>query len=419
MREFLRCTAARVLAITLFLLTVGDRALASSYDFSTPIQLAVQHWLADQKTTGFFPYGFDFLQDKESEQDTLSAPNLTRQAGAAAVLADYYAQTKDPRARPAIVRLLTAFESHSLSIGKRRSQALLEATHVLSLPFGRYKLRNALQEFGLLYQKTGPGKILSPDADYSKAFTGATALALMTELRYVQASDDQRFADLRSAWLAGLVALWVPGEGFRQYPTSIDTTPFFDGEAWRALAEYHRAFPHDHRVNDLLPKVDAALMKNYGGEFKLDFFHWGAMAAAARYADTRDPKFLAFVRAQTRAFLDRRKDGADNDNNCAWVEGLADALGALLSAGEGHSELAGRAQAWVAAEMPKVLRLQIQPKQQDMVFSNARIFAPRLQQYAGCFLAGIYVASTQVDFTSHCVSAMLKLQRNAGGGANH
>jgi hypothetical protein len=396
------------------MLAVGNHVFASSSDYSTSVRLAMDRWLTDQKPSGFFPYGFDFLKDHESEPDTMSAANLTRQAGAAATLADYYALTGDQRTRSAIVKLLTAFGRHSLPIGKSPSQALVEESRLLSIPFGRYKLRNALERFGLLFGKSGPGRVLSPTSDYGKAYTGATALALLTELRYAQASRDDSYAGLRNAWLQGLMALWVPGEGFRQYPTSVDTTPFFDGEAWRALAEYHRAYPHDRRVNDLLPKVDAALMKSYGGEFKLAFFHWGAMAAAARYADTRDPKFLAFVRAQTRAFLYQRKDSADNDNNCAWVEGLADALGALLSAGEGDSELAGRARAWVAAEMHKTQQLQIQPKQQDIVFSNARIFAPRMQHYAGCFRSGIYAASTQVDFTGHCVSAMLKLQRNAG-----
>jgi hypothetical protein len=42
------------------------------------------------------------------------------------------------------------------------------------------------------------------------------------------------------------------------------------------------------------------------------------------------------------------------------------------------------------------------------------MLVPRMQQYAGCFRAGKYAASTQVDLTGHCVSAMIKLRRNAG-----
>lgn len=411
--------AALCFVLALLLSVCCPGAATAPNDYAVPVRLAVSHWLAVQKASGFLPYGFDFLANQESEPNTMSAANLTRQAFVAAVLADYYAQTGDQQVRPAIQKLLTAFGRHSLPIGKRRMQGLIEQTRLLSVPVGRYKIQAALQRFGLLYEKTGPGKVVSPTADYSKAHTGAVALALLTELRYAHATGDASFTALRRAWLEGLMGLWIPAEGFRQFPTSIDTTPYYDGEAWLALAEYHRAFPQDHHVGDFLAKVDAALMKKYGGDFGIAFFHWGAMAAAARYADTKDPKFLAFVRAQTRAFLERKKDRDDDDNDCAWVEGLADALGALHSAGESGSELAERARAWVTAEMPKVLRLQIQPKQQNIVFSNAGIIAPHMQQYSGCFRAGIYAANTQVDFTGHCVSAMLKLQRNAGVGAKH
>jgi hypothetical protein len=191
----------------------------------------------------------------------------------------------------------------------------------------------------------------------------------------------------------------------------MDATPYFDGEAWLALAHYQRAFPQDRRLGELLADVDAALMNEYGGAFKVDFFHWGTMAAAARYADTKERKFLDFIKAQTLAFLDRKKDKVSNSNTCASVEGVADALGSLLIAGEGSSELAKRARRWASTEMQKAKQLQIQPGQKELVFSNARIIAPRMQEFAGSFRSGIYAANTQVDLTQHCLSAMVKLTR--------
>lgn len=408
-----RLNAVSCIATALLLFALGERAYATSNVYSESINLAVNRWLAVQKPSGFMPYGFDFLEDEESEPRTMSATNLIRQTGTAAVLADYYALTKDQRTRPAIQRLLSAFGRYSLPIGKSRMQTLAEMLHLLSMPFGRYKIHSALNRFGLLYEKTGPGKVLSPNADYSKAYTGTIALALLTELRYSQTSGDTSFADLRNAWLDGLVGLRIPGGGFRQFPTSIDATPYFDGQAWLALAEYHRAFPQDRRVSELLTDVDASLMEKYGA-FKIDFFHWGTMAAAARFADTKDKKFLDFIKAQAGAFLDRKKDHFDNGNNCASVEGVADVLGALFSAGEGGSELAERAMEWVSTEMQKAKQLQIQPGQKELVFSNARIIAPRMQEFSGNFRSGIYAANTQVDFTAHCVSAMVKLTRVNG-----
>ena len=143
-------------------LVFGGLAQAASSDYSHAIGHAVDRWLVVQKPSGFLPYGFNFLEDKESEPDTLSPGNLARQAGTAAVLADYYAFTKDPRARPAIEKFLTAFGRHSLPIGKSLTQSLIEKTHLLSMPFGRGKIRNALEWLGLLFDKQGPGKVLSP-----------------------------------------------------------------------------------------------------------------------------------------------------------------------------------------------------------------------------------------------------------------
>jgi hypothetical protein len=36
-----------------------------------------------------------------------------------------------------------------------------------------------------------------------------------------------------------------------------------------------------------------------------------------------------------------------------------------------------------------------------------------MQEFPGCFRGDIHAAYTQVDFTAHCVSAMVKLTRYA------
>jgi len=60
------------------------------------------------------------------------------------------------------------------------------------------------------------------------------------------------------------------------------------------LTEYRRAFPEDRRVGDVLADVDADVMKLFEHEYRIEMFHWGAMAAAARFADTKDVRFLKF-----------------------------------------------------------------------------------------------------------------------------
>jgi hypothetical protein len=157
--------------------------------------------------------------------------------------------------------------------------------------------------------------------------------------------------------------------------------------------------------------VDAALMRKYGAEFRLPFFHWGTMAAASRYTEKHDRGFLEFIRAQTTAFLNQVERHPDNDNNCAAVEGVVDAMGALRQGGAAERALYQRALKWTEQEMLKAWRIQIQPGQTELVFANARIIAPRMQEFAGSFRSGLYGADTLVDYTGHCLSAMVKMKR--------
>ncbi len=329
--------------------------------------LAVDRWLVVQKPSGFLPYDFNFLEDKESEPDSMSTANLARQAGTAAVLADYYAFTKDPRARPAIEKFLTAFGRHSLPIGKSRTQGLIEKTRLLSMPVGRGKIRNALERLGLLFDKQGPGKVLSPNMDYSDAYHRNRGLCV-TDGTALRADQPRRKLLQSPASLAGSAPACCefPGEDSAISQLRLTLTPYADGEAWLALAQYHRQFPQDKRVAEMLASVDDSLIKIYGSDFNIDFYHWGTMAAAARYADSKDAKFLDFIKNQTSAFLDSKQQLASY-NDCASVEGVADALATFVSAGEGDSELSGRARAWIAREMTKTEGLQIKPGQQELV----------------------------------------------------
>lgn len=386
--------------------------MAGPADYLGAMALTLERWTASQRPSGFFAYGFDFLADTESETDSMSAPQLVRQAGTGAVLADYQLLTGDSRAREPLRKLLAALRSHSLPIGKSALQTFVEDSRVLSLPAGRYKLHSVLERFGLLYEKQGAGLVLSPSSDYAQAHTGATAFALLAEVRYFKATGDSSFAASRRAWLEALIGLRIPGVGFRRVPTSIDHTAYYDGETWLAMAEYHRAFPQDSRAASALTDADADLLASYGPEFRFDFFHWGTMAASARYRDTRDPKFLQFVTAQLTALL-KRKAQADNGNNCALAEGVADGLAALVDGGAGSGDLANNARGWLAREMDKAEKLQIKPGQNGLDFASARVIAPRMSEFAGNFLEGVYLPRTQVDLAAHCVSAMIKIRRNA------
>jgi hypothetical protein len=324
-------------------------------------------------------------------------------------LAEYYGWAGDARLRAPAVRALNGLRAHSVPLGKARVQDWIESTRILSLPFARWKLTRALDYTGLLYRTDGAGKVVSPDGRYDTALTGAVAVALLAELAYSRASGDESFADLRAAWLEGLMSLRIPGRGFRQSPASIDEDDFSNGEAWPALAVHADRFGDDARVAALLRDLDAVLMERYGHAPTLGFHHWGAMAAAQRWRTTRDPRFLQFL--DVGRLVKRLPPG---NNNCADVEGAAAALGVLDGAGRGNQASAERLRAWVAEQEAIMPRLQLQPGQTRVVLGgDAYLSAPRRAQFAGAFLMGLSYPVTRIDTDMHCVSALLALERNA------
>lgn len=398
---------AGLLVVAVLALVCGGMAPATAQPTDRDrLRHAVEYLLASQAPSGLFLYDFDFLAGR-----SVAADNIVRQAGTAYILAEYFLHARDPRVRFAIEATLKKLDELSLPIGKSALQSALEQTRLLSLPIGRYKLRAGLERFGLLYRPSGDGKVISLDGRYLTAQTGATALALLAELQYQQATGDNRFSLLRSAWLKGLMSLRIPGRGFRISPGFIDDTPFYDGEAWFALAYYNEVFPRDDSVATLLESLDAYLMTRYANDVKTGFYQWGTMAAARRLKATSNQKFVSFIRAQALAFLGApRRDQWRGDNTCSDIEGLAAAAAVLRAHGAADGALLERLEARLSEEMEKIRQLQIPPGTSRMDFGeDIYLVSPKLRDFSGAFLEGRFRPYTRVDATAHCVSAMVKL----------
>ena len=373
-----------------------------------------ERWRAAQRADGALPYGWDFMADHDAGPTGDPWTYVVRQAGAFFFLGEYLAHTGDVAAREPLVRGLRAIAAHSLPLGKSRAQGWVERTGILGLPFARWKLRVNLDRAGWLYTKDGPGRVVSPDGRYATALTGGTAVALLAELAYSRATGDEQFAAWRQGWMQALVSLHVPGRGFRETPASIDESDYSNGEAWLALARYADRFPQDAALQLVLADVDAALMARYSSTPSIQFHAWGAQAAAQRLRTTGDARFRAYLVEQGRVFLRRyvRQLGAD-DNNCAAMEGVASivaALGARQSSGD--AALADELRAWLDREADKLPRLQIAPGQTHLALGGrAQLDAPRLADFAGDFLEGMYSPVTRVDVSGHCLSAMVIMHR--------
>lgn len=383
-------------------------------DGSDPVWRAAHQLISAQRPSGQFTFEHDFLlggQRPDTEVGMGRVAYITREAVAAYGLSQYLLQDKDPAIAHAIVAALRNFGKLSLPIAKNSGQGALEATRILALPFGRYKLEGMLRALGLLYRPSGEGLLLSYNRSYDTAWGGATALALLTELQYYRSSHDARFAPLRRAWLKGLLVLYDGVGGFRTLPDSIDENDLSNGEIWLALANYTRLFPADRATADIVARVDNYLMRNFAGRSDAIYYSWAVKAAAERHAANPNARYVEFIAQLTRTFLDSfHAQSASTENSCAHVEGLAAARRVLNSVTQPDRDLVRRLKQRIDREMTKNLALQILPGQTRIELgSGAYLSSPNVADYAGAFLAGRYQPYVRIDYTQHCLSAMIEL----------
>jgi hypothetical protein len=409
-----RCAGTRAIGIALGLLAAALVASPPASADDLAAQRAAAHQLVGgQLDTGLLEFDMDFLagtgagSGKSIREKTAF---IARQAAAAYGIAKYYEQTRDERVAAPLVKLIQALGDLSLPVGKSGPQRIVESAGVLSLPFLRLTLRNALSDLGLLYTPAGDGALIAYGHGYATTWAGATAMALMAELHFFRAKGDNRFASLRARWQNGLGALRVPGKGFREYPASIDESAYANGEAWLAYAILADTFAAGPVPASDMHLMDEYMMATYAGPYNEYFFHWGAMAAARRFLTTKDARFADFLEKQMQTALDGAPPVDSPHNSCALVEGLAAGAAALARAGRADSALAVHAR--IGAEMEKNRALQLPPARDRIALGgDIYLISPRLGAYAGAYLLGRYTPTIRVDVTHHCISAITEMQQ--------
>ena len=399
-------------SVTALMLAAPAHAAEPAVDDQGAMMRAVaEYWLASQQADGLLPYGFDFLTGK-ADGDTKSTGFIAREAGAIWVWARYYDAVRDARYVAALRRGLQALATRSIPFGKPRAQRALDLLRVYQAPFGRMTLARALRSAGLLYTREGSASAVTASG-IDGAWTGSTALALLAELEYARATGDQRFVASRHAWRDALLALYVPGHGFRDGPSSIDDDDdFAAGEAWLALGAYTAFDPHDLRVRDVLADVDGALIARLTRRPNTPAFQWSSMAALQRWRTTRDPRFVEFARDQSRVFLTRLARRVNDDpygNRCGWLEGFAAMRRLLAEAGDDVTGL----DTAIAREAPRLSRLQIAGTPRMPLGGGGYLDSPALPRFAGAFLWREYGGDTRIDAEAHCLSAMLLLNERS------
>lgn len=378
---------------------------AFAQDDAERIRRAVAHTISTQLPNGLFEYDFDFLAGEPTGQD-----HIVRQAGTLFVLGEVLLDTGEANIVPVIHKGLDAMAERSLSIGKGRLQSIVEWLGGFSIK--SWRLERAYDRMGVLYDPAGDGLVVAGENTYETAYAGATALTLIAELNYFRATGDDRYSELRASWIRGLLSLHVPGRGIRSHPATLGQGPYVNGEAWLALAYYHETFPDDTNVEQALRDLEDYVIELYTRAPDRSFYHWGAMASAARLATGDAERLTEFSAQQAEFILDARPPESTLKNTtCSLIEGLASAI-AVLESRPGREDLVTRMRERVAVELSRNRALQIRPQQERVELgAGALLMAPALSRYDGAFLAGPYKIYTRTDLTQHCISAFLKARR--------
>lgn len=345
--------------LTLFLM-IGMLAVPSLADMHE----AAHHLVRQQTPAGLFHYEFDLVKGKYTRQN-----NIVRQAGAAYGLAEYLAYKRDATVEQALVRAIKALEAKTLV----------------------YK----------------GGGVVSLNTTLKKASTGATALSLLAALHYQQTTKNQQFAPLIQRWLKGLVSLYTDKKGFQRSPKSQDESPYFNGEGWLALGVYAQMFPNDIVVQAILEQLETYLMTKYTKKFDISFFHWGLMATIKRYEPTQDQKFLTFATHQIQSFFKVQPKYRPHVNACYSIEGLIPSYYYLKK--RGQEALAKKIKERLDIELAKTKKFQV-PKNAKSIKINktTEIHSETLPSLSGGFINGDSRPQLRIDFTQHCLSALIK-----------
>ena len=343
----------RCLAPVVVLVCLSGSAVAAGLDrteLEHRAEAAARHLVAVETVEGRFFYEFDFLLSRFTADD-----NIVRQAGAGFILNQFLYESGKPAFIEPAARTIAYYAAKSVP--------------------------------------HGDGQIISEDGTLAGGRAGALALALLAELYHTRATGTDFRPDLRLDWLQGIAAQQLANGGIAQRPGDSSEDSYATGESWLALAHYLDLFPKTAEAEAVLVPLEALVMEKYLATSDRMFAHWGMMAAAQRLAS-------GFIREMVPVTN-------PTANACAILEGLAAAAGAVANGGD--PALAIELRARLDHDLPVSLALQIEALQTQVSFGADRFYEdPKLANFVGAFRNGHYILRTRIDFTQHCLSALLR-----------
>ena len=350
------------------LLGVGIVILAFLMWPATRIDRAITALQNMVQEDGRIVYEIDFLENHPSYKS-----NTVREMGSAYALAFAYYQTGDKTLKKPLQKIMVQMEKRCFSFGN----------YYCFIPESKDKIK-----------------------------VGATALALLAELYYEQASGDFSFSDLRRKMVNALVFSFKDGKGVSASPFEPDrTSPYYDGETWFALSVYHLFHPEDQKVARLLPRMDETMFNLYQDHYLISFVQWGTMAASHRFRATKDSKFVDFLKTQFDLYVQEKPIPDSGSSTCSVSEGLSDIVFFLA---ETDPDFAQKVLNRVTENKKKIEDLQV--LSDSVKGEKAEHFPhihPETRKYIGAFLNARGNYATRNDITQHCLIALLKHKRAA------
>lgn len=358
----------RCLGPVVVLVCLSGSAVAAGLDrteLEHRAEAAARHLVAVETVEGRFFYEFDFLLSRFTADD-----NIVRQAGAGFILNQFLYESGKPAFIEPAARTIAYYAAKSVP--------------------------------------HGDGQIISEDGTLAGGRAGALALALLAELYHTRATGTDFRPDLRLDWLQGIAAQQLANGGIAQRPGDSSEDSYATGETWLALAHYLDLFPGTAEAEAVLVPLEALVMEKYLATPDRMFAHWGMMAAAQRFATTGDVRYREFIERLARAFIREMVPvTSPTANACAILEGLGAAAGAVANGGD--PALAKELRARLDHDLPISRALQIEALQTQVSFGTDRFYQdPKLANFVGAFRNGYYILRTRIDFTQHCLSALLR-----------
>lgn len=354
------------------------------------LSLGARFLINQQQPDGFFKYEYDFITGNYSYWD-----NIIHQTRAGYTLAQYY-----------VFLIRNNINTHTSSIVLDSTLKALKGYAAVSIP--HENMPGKLISF--YYNKSG-----SAGSDMSRVSTrhrlqrleaeiSATAFALMTELTYWGATNDNSFADSRLNWRAALIyhakhALSSPVQ-----------KNMFMPYVWQALAIYAQANPGDEEVVNLLPQMDAYFTALPRSMKDVEDYTWDMLAANQRYMMTGNMIFANFAARQTTQLLENLYTQHDTTvNSCSLSLGLVEASLILTGKNADMSRIEQTALGRSQLEYYSSLKYTILPNQTWIVLGPGRtLHSQEFKKFAGGSLFGQHTPRTNIGLAEMCLLAGLR-----------